>query len=94
MLYKKVYDFIKDYKDFVLADSKRKPFTASYVLDDKIVLNHNKEQTVNTKVFKSLLIDDVVLDKPVTLNHYHLSGIIVDVNSNMIILVKEGEKIG
>ena len=89
--FKKVYDFIKDYEEYVVVDSKRKPYTASYVLDEKIVLNKNKGQQLKVKNLLALKVNDDILQSKFTLKHYDTKGIIVDVNSEMIILVKEGD---
>jgi hypothetical protein len=89
--FQKVYDFIKDYEEYVVVDSKRKPYTASYVLDEKIVLNKNKGQQLKVKNLLALKVNDDILQSKFTLKHYDTKGIIVDVNSEMIILVKEGD---
>lgn len=89
--FQKVYDFIKNYEEYVVVDSKRKPYTASYVLDEKIVLNKNKGQQLKVKNLLALKVNDDILQSKFTLKHYDTKGIIVDVNSEMIILVKEGD---
>jgi hypothetical protein len=54
MIGKKMYNFLKDYRHFIMVDSFKNPFTAFYVLDD-------------------------------------IKGIVVDVNSKMIILSKDDD---
>lgn len=91
MIGKKMYNFLKDYRHFIMVDSFKNPFTAFYVLDDTIVFNHNEGEKITSDVLNDIFIEECNLNKNIKVKHKDIKGIVVDVNSKMIILSKDDD---